>query len=469
MSEFKKISSQDITFFRSVVGEQGVTTEPEALKNYSRDETPDPTLRRFPEVVIKPHETTEIQAIMHYCSQNTIAVTPRGAGSGLSGGAIPARGGVVLSLERMNRILEVDHENLMVVVEPGVITNEINRKLKPYHLFYAGYPMSLETCQIGGNIAENAGGGKAVKYGVTGTYVRGVEFVTASGELLKFGGKIFKDVSSYDIVHLLVGSEGTLGIVTRIYLKVLPLPRARAVLLAPFDDPAPALHLPVTILSEMGMTPASIEYMNHLSLEYGYRFSNHTYPFPEASCHILLEIDGQEEEVVYREYDCLGERLFQEGAKEVFVADNAVAIEDIWRIRRAIPEALHLALPQEINEDISVPVASIPELVTFVEHLGQEFHLISPIYGHLGDGNLHITLAGSQNDQWEEKEPLIHECFYSKVASLGGVLSGEHGVGFKRRKYLPYFYHPEEINLLRRLKAAFDPQGILNPDKVLPD
>lgn len=469
MKQFKPIDNQDIQYFKTIVGEQFVSNDPEVLKNYSKDETPDETLRLLPEIVIKPTTSGEIQLITRYCFEKNIAITPRGAGSGLSGGSIPAYGGIVLSLERMNRILEIDIENLIVVVEPGVITNDINRRLKSYGLFYAGYPMSLETCQIGGNVAENAGGGKAVKYGVTGHYVRGVEFVTASGELVHFGGKIYKDVSAYDIVHLMVGSEGTLGIITKIYLKVIPLPKERIVLLAPFDAVDQALRLPVILLNEMAVLPTSLEFMNHESLEFTYKYCNRSYPFPEAKSHILVEIDGDDEERVFSLSEKIGNRLFDVGAKEVYMADDSVLIEEIWKMRRAVPEAIHLALPVEMNEDISVPIQKIGDVLFIIKELSQQYHLFSPVYGHIGDGNLHVTLAPKRNEDWKKNEPVIRKRFYGRVKELGGVLSGEHGVGLKRRDYLSQFYSREEINLMRNIKRAFDPKGILNPGKIFPD
>jgi glycolate oxidase len=469
MNQFKPINDQDIQYFKTIIGEQFVSGDPEVLKNYSKDETPDETLRLLPEVVIKPTTNKEIQLITRYCFEKNIAITPRGAGSGLSGGSIPAYGGVVLSLERMNRILEIDIENLIVVVEPGVITNDINRQLKSYGLFYAGYPMSLETCQIGGNVAENAGGGKAVKYGVTGNYVRGVEFVTATGEMVHFGGKVYKDVSSYDIVHLMVGSEGTLGIITKIYLKIIPLPKERIVLLAPFDDVNQALRLPVILLKEMKILPTSLEFMNHESLCFAYKYCNRSYPFPDAKSHVLIEIDGDDEERVFSLSEKIGNRLFDVGAKEIYMADNSILIEEIWKMRRAVPEAIHLALPVEMNEDISLPIQEIGNILLVIDDLSQHYHLFSPVYGHIGDGNLHVTLAPKQIEHWKKDEPIIRKMFYEKVKELGGVLSGEHGIGLKRRNYLSQFYSPEEIRLMRNIKKAFDPKGILNPGKIFPD
>lgn len=466
---YKKIDDQDIAFFREVVGESFVLTHPEALVNYAKDETPDESLHHLPEAVVKPKEVKEIQKIMRYCFEKNIPVTPRGAGSGLSGGAIPAQSGIVLSLERMNRILEIDPENFIVVVEPGVITNEINRKLKGFGLFYAGYPMSLETCQIGGNIAENAGGGKAVKYGVTGHYVRGLEIVTSWGEVLHFGGKTQKDVTGYDILHLLVGSEGTLAIVTKIYLRVLPRPRERAVLLCPFSSIEAALKTPWLIMGELGIVPTALELMSHQSLEFAYRYCESAYPCQEAPCHLLVEIDGQGEEEVFNSYRLVGEKLLAEGAKEVFVADESSSAEEIWKIRRAIPEAIHQTLPLEINEDVSLPLTALHSFINFIEQLGRENDLLFPFYGHLGDGNLHVTLAPRKSEGWETLEPRLRKKFYQEVKRLGGALTGEHGVGLKRKKYLPIFLGPSELHLLQSIKQVFDPKGILNPGKIFPE
>lgn len=469
MNNYKQIDNRDIDYFKNIIGEKFVYVDQEVLKNYSKDETPDEFLRKLPDVVVKPSNTNEIQLLMRYCNEKNIAVTPRGAGSGLSGGAIPVYGSIVLSFERMNHILEIDTNSMIVVVEPGVITNEINRKLKSYNLFYAGYPMSLETCQIGGNVAENAGGGKAIKYGVTGNYVRGLEFVTATGGIMHFGGKIYKDVSSYDVVHLMVGSEGTLGIITKIYLKVIPLPKERIVLLAPFDDLRQALRLPVVLLREMALVPTSLEYMNDQSLDFTYKYCNRSYPFPEAKSHILIEIDGDNEEMVFSISEKIGNQLYDMGAKEVYVADNSVLIEEIWKIRRAIPEAIHMALPQEINEDISVPIHKIDILLSYIDEISHQYNLYSPVYGHIGDGNLHISLAPKQPNNWKNIEPLIRKTLYNQVTQINGVLSGEHGVGLKRKNYLSQFYSQAEISLLRNIKNAFDPKGILNPGKIFPD
>ncbi|MCD6156249.1 MAG: FAD-binding protein, partial [Candidatus Atribacteria bacterium] len=329
--------------------------------------------------------------------------------------------------------------------------------------------MSLETCQIGGNIAENAGGGKAVKYGVTGHYVRGLEIVTSWGEVLHFGGKTQKDVTGYDILHLLVGSEGTLAIVTKIYLRVLPRSRERAVLLCPFSSIEAALKTPWLIMGKLGIVPTALELMSHQSLEFAYQYCESAYPFQEAPCHLLVEIDGQREEEVFNSYLLIGEKLLAEGAKEVFVADESSSAEEIWKIRRAIPEAIHQTLSLEINEDVSLPLTALHSFINFIEQLSRENDLLCPFYGHLGDGNLHVTLAPRKSEEWEILEPRLRKKFYQEVKKLGGVLTGEHGVGLKRRKYLPIFLGPSELRLLQTIKQVFDPKGILNPGKIFPE
>jgi len=267
----------------------------------------------------------------------------------------------------------------------------------------------------------------------------------------------------------MVGSEGTLGIITKIYLKVIPLPKEIIVLLAPFDDVDQALRLPVVLLKEMAVLPTSLEFMNHESLDFTYKYCNRSYPFPEAKSHILVELDGNNEEEVFSLAEKIGNRLFEMRAKEVYMADNSVLIEEIWKMRRAVPEAIHLALPAEINEDISVPIQKIGNILFSIEELSQQYNLFSPVYGHIGDGNLHVTLAPKNREGWEKCEPIIRKTFYGKVKELGGVLSGEHGVGLKRKGYLSQFYSTEEITLMRNIKKAFDPRGILNPGKIFPD
>lgn len=456
-----------------IVGERYVIHgNPDALEAYSHDEVADRSHYHMPEVVVKPGSSEEIASIMRLANERRIPVTPRGAGSGLSGGAVPVYGGIVLSVERMNRILEIDRENLMVVVEPGVVTNEINEALKPYGLFYAGYPMSLESCFVGGNVAENAGGGKAVKYGVTARYVCGLEVVLPTGEIVMFGGKRLKDVTGYNLVQLMVGSEGTLGIFTRIILRLLPLPRYRADLLVPFRDMDTAIAAVPRMMAGGKVIPSAIEFMDALSIETSCRYLNEQLPHADAGAMLLIEVDGNRRDQVQEDYFTLGDLCVEMGALEVYVGDNATTIERFWRIRRNVAEAFKVYSPVQSLEDIVVPVAAIPEAVRRIQAISARLGCPIPCYGHAGDGNLHATPVKPpemSGQAWDSLLPEILAEMYDAAAELGGTISGEHGIGSKRSGHLRRVVSEAEIALLRRIKLAFDPSGILNPGKILPE
>lgn len=455
----------------SIVGEKNVVFgNAEALEGYAHDEVAEKAYHHMPEIVVKPAGADEIAAIMALANKHRIPVTPRGAGSGLSGGAIPVHGGIVLSVERMNRIIEIDRENMMVVVEPGVVTNEINEVLKPYGLFYAGYPMSLETCFIGGNVAENAGGGKAIKYGVTGRYVCGLEVVLPTGEIVTLGGKRIKDVTGYDLLHLMIGSEGTLGIFTRIILKLLPLPASRAGLLVLFPDIETAIAAVPKIMTGGKVIPTAMEFMDALSVETSCRYLNEKLPYEGAGAMLLIEVDGNNRTEVEDAYFAIGDMCTAAGASEVYVADNATTLERIWKIRRNIAEAFKVYSPVQSLEDIVVPVAAIPAAVRRIQAISEKYECPIPCYGHAGDGNLHATPVKNpaiSNDEWHKRlEGILHE-MYEATCELGGTISGEHGIGSKRLPYMPLVMSETELALLRRIKDAFDPNHVLNPGKVV--
>jgi glycolate oxidase len=399
-------------------------------------------------------------------------VTPRGAGSGLSGGAVPVCGGIVLLCDRMNRILDIDPANLMVVVQPGVVTNEINEALRPHGLFYAGYPMSLETCYIGGNVAENAGGGKAIKYGVTGRYVTGLEFVTPTGEIVRLGGKRVKDVTGYDLIGLLVGSEGTLGIFTEITLRLLPLPRASVDLLVLFGTVDEAIAAVPQVMTGGGVIPTAIEFMDQRSVQAACEYLNETLPYEDAGAMLLVTLDGSAPAQVAADYEAVGERCLSAGAMEVYVADNATTSERVWKMRRNIGEAFNLVSRDQCGEDIVVPIARIADLVSTIRDLEKRHDVLMPTFGHAGDGNVHIRIVVQPHvptEQWQEMLPAILKDLYQVTAELGGTISGEHGVGSKRREYLPMVVGEPAIELMRAIKRAWDPNDILNPGKIFPD
>lgn len=467
---YGKVTEEIARELRGIVGERNVIFgDRGALEAFSHDEVAEKSYHHFPEAVVRPGTTEEVAAVMRLANERLVPVTPRGAGSGLSGGAIPVRGGIVLSLERMNRIVEVDLENMMVVVEPGVVTNEINEVLKPHGLFYAGYPMSLETCFVGGNVAENAGGGKAIKYGVTARYVCGLEVVLPTGEVLSLGGKRLKDVTGYNLLQLMVGSEGTLGIFTRIILKLMPLPGFKADLLVLFPNVESAIAAVPAIMTNGKIIPTAIEFMDARSVETSCRYLNEKLPYQNAGAMLLIEVDGNTRTAVEDDYFVVGDLCLAHGAQEVYVADNATTIERIWKIRRNIAEAFKVYSPVQSLEDIVVPVAAIPAMVRRIQEISRRYDCPIPCYGHAGDGNLHATPVKNPAwtaDEWHDRLNAVLQEMYAAAFELGGTISGEHGIGSKRLPYLPMVMSQAELQLLKRIKAAFDPNGILNPGKI---
>ncbi|HRY71971.1 MAG TPA: FAD-linked oxidase C-terminal domain-containing protein [Spirochaetia bacterium] len=471
--QYNRVEPADAAALEAIVGKRFVIyRDEERLEPYSRDETAERRYASMPEAVVKPASTEEVSRIMAYACSRRLPVTPRGAGSGLSGGCVPAAGGIVLSLERMNAILEIDLENLMVVAQPGVVTNSINEALKKDGLMFAGYPMSLETCFLGGNVAENAGGGKAVKYGVTSRYVTGLEAVLPSGQVLRLGGKLRKDVTGYDLIHLLVGSEGTLAVVTEITLSLLPVPRRRAVLLASFAGASEAIGAVPRIFREARIVPTSVEYMDRASILASCGYLNESIPYGEAGAMLLVEVEGEGPDEVYANYSAIGAVCEAAGAGRVYVADNRTTMERIWNVRRNIAEALKVRSPRQSLEDIVVPTAAIPAFMEGLLSLAAEEGVEIPCYGHAGDGNLHATVVKPEawsEAEWEERLHRVLERLYRLSASLGGRISGEHGIGSKRREYLGLNLDPATIAIMKGIKAVFDPEGILNPGKIFPD
>ncbi len=470
MSEYGAVTPAVAAELAAIVGEAYVIfNDPERLEPFSRDEVPGKHWRHMPEAVVRPVSAREVSEIIRLANRECIPVTPRGAGSGLSGGAVPVHGGIVLATDRMNRILELDEANMMIVVEPGVIANEINEYIKPYGLFYAGYPMSMETCFIGGNVAENAGGGKAVKYGVTSRYVLGAEVVMPTGEIVELGGKLLKDVTGYNLLPLLIGSEGTLGVFTKIILKLIPLPKHQIDLLALFPDSRSAIEAVPATMTASGIIPTSIEYMDESSMVAACSYLNETLPYQECGAMLLLSLDGNDLERMTDEYEALGDFLEKHGAIQIYVADNPANSERLWKIRRNIAEAFSLYFPRQSGEDVVVPPAEIAVVVAEFEELAKRYGVEIPCYGHAGDGNLHSRIsAGPEwpDEKWEAVLPELLRELYAVVKKHGGRISGEHGIGCKRKAYMPCVVSEEYLELLRKIKRVFDPNNIMNPGKI---
>jgi glycolate oxidase len=469
-TKYNPVSVTVVDELKSIVGEKFVICgDNDALEPFSHDEIPDRRYGHMPEVVVRPRTTEEIAQIMKLANRENIPVTPRGAGSGLSGGAVPLYGGIVLFIDRMNSIIELDRDNMMITVEPGVITNEINEYLEEYDLFFAGYPMSGETCYVGGNVAENAGGGKAVKYGVTGRYVLGLEIVTPEGNVMQLGGKLIKDVAGYNLIGLITGSEGTLAVITKVILKLMPLPKCQVDLLCLFKTSEDAIQTVPKIMTECGIIPTAIEFMDKHAVQASCEYLNESIPYEQAGAMLIISVDGSIAEQVETEYEMIGELCLKYGSMEVYVADNPTTSERIWKVRRNIGEAYNVISKRQSNEDIVVPPACIPEMVRVLGRLSQKHHVMIPCFGHAGDGNLHARIVSDPewtDEKWNEVLPPLLEELYVETVKQGGTISGEHGIGHKRKKYMPMAVSTEYLDLLRSIKKAFDPNNILNPGKI---
>ncbi len=481
---FGRVTEALVGKLAAVCGEGNVRTDGGSLQRYARDQVVETSYAHPPEVVVFPRSAAEVAAVLRLANAERIPVTPRGAGSGLSGGAVPIAGGILLALERMNRILSIDADNLAAVVEPGVITRELDRALKPLGLFFAGYPLSEEICQIGGNVAENAGGGRAVKYGVTGRYVIGLEVVTPEGEILRLGGKRVKDVTGYNLIGLLVGSEGTLGVITEVTLRLLPRPAHRAAVLGFYPNGAVLERVGPRLLRHPAVRPAAVEFMDGVCLAAlragGAPPAGLPEGLPEAAGGggaagaeagaLLVEVDGVHADGVAREARAV-ERLFaEEGLRALRRGAGEEELEAIWRMRKQVPWALRRLSPHQTAEDVVVPVAEVWKLLREVRRLGEAYAVAIACFGHLGDGNVHahpIKPRALPGEEWGRLLPALLAELYRRVAALGGTISGEHGIGHKRIGYLPLVLGGAEREVMRRIKAAFDPNGILNPGKAI--
>jgi len=465
---YGKVTGAIVEELRGLLGAKNVICDAERMEAYSHDETSAEEYGHMPDAVVTPTTTEQVAAVVKLANRERIPVTPRGAGSGLSGGAIPSLGGIIVSLEKMNRVVEIDYANMTMTVETGIVTNEINNLIKEKGLFYAGYPMSLETCFLGGNIAENAGGGKAVKYGVTSRYVLGLELVTPTGEVVWLGGKLSKDVTGYDLTHLIVGSEGTLGIVTTAIIRLIGLPKAKSDLLVLFRTPAEAIACVPEIIAR-GTIPVSMEFMDKLSVETSCGYLNESLPYEGCGAMLLIEMDGQDSGTVDADAERVGDLCMEKGAIEVYMADNRTTQERVWSVRRNIAEAFKVRCPVQSLEDIVVPTASIPDIIPELDRIAAKYGISIPCYGHAGDGNLHATLVKDPEmamEVWKKSEPEALEELYAAVTKLGGKISGEHGIGLKRKKYMAEFMSPVELGLIKAIKMAWDPKGIMNPGKL---
>jgi glycolate oxidase len=457
---------QNIESFKKIAGSHFVFTDAESLNNYAHDETEN--LHFLPAVVIKPRTAEEISAIMKLCNEHRIPVTPRGAGTGLSGGALPQFGGVLLSMERMNSILEIDERNLQVTTEPGVITEVLQNAVKEKGLFYPPDPSSRGSCFIGGNIAENSGGPKAVKYGVVKDYVINLQVVLPTGEIIWTGANVLKNSTGYNLTQLMVGSEGTLGIVTKIVLKLLPYPKHDLLMLVPFNSLEKAGEA-VSAIFRAGFTPSAMELVEINALKIVSSFVDSTVVpvTDDMEAHLIIEVDGNHLETLMAEMEAIAELLTRYDCGDVFLADDAQQKAELWKLRRRVAEAVKID-GYTIEEDTVVPRAELPALIKGVKQLGKEYNFEVVCYGHAGDGNLHIRIKKEGSIYSLNNPDVIPalKALFELVKKLGGTISGEHGIGLVQKEYMPIVFAEPSMKLMRGIKKIFDPNNILNSGKI---
>jgi len=461
------LTSQHLEQLRSIVGKEYVFVDAETLEYFSYDHTEN--LRFLPEVVVKPASADEIRDILKLCNQSLIPVTPRGAGTGLSGGALPHLGGVLLSTERLNQILEIDERNLQVTTEPGVITEVLQNAVKEKKLFYPPDPSSRGSCFIGGNVAENSGGPKAVKYGVVKDYVLNLEVVLPTGEIIWTGSNVIKNVTGYNLTQLIVGSEGTLGIVTKIVLKLIPLPTHDLLMLVPFKNLEQAGEA-VSAIFRAGFTPSALELMEIDALRIVSEMVDNTaVPITDdTAAHLIIEVDGNDPDVLMRDMEAIGNLLTQYDIGEIYFAEDATQKDRLWKLRRRAAEAVKL-VGYTIEEDTVVPRAELPALIRELKALGKKHDVDVVCYGHAGDGNLHVRLRkeGMPNSYGNPIiEKILNELF-EIVYKLGGTISAEHGIGLIQKGFMPIVFKEKNLELMRAIKKVFDPNNILNAGKVI--
>jgi glycolate oxidase len=462
---YNKITPALVQRLEAITGSDSVLCDKESLYRYSHDETED--LSYLPEVVVKPRSAAEISEILVLANAERVPVTPRGGGTGLSGGALPVYGGIVLSTERLNRILSIDERNLQATVEPGVINQVFQEAVIAKGLFYPPDPASKGSCFLGGNLAECSGGPKAVKYGVTKDYVLNMEVVLPTGEIIWTGANVLKNSTGYNLTQLMVGSEGTLGVITKIVFRLIPYPQHTLLMLIPFSSAEKACES-VSQVFRAGIVPSAMEFMERDAIDWVMKFVEVNVPVKdEVQAHLLVEVDGNDPGVLMHDCEKISEIMYAHGCGDILFAETAQQKQDLWKMRRAVGEAVKSHSVYK-EEDTVVPRAELPLLLKGVKEIGERYGFKSVCYGHAGDGNLHVNIIKGDmpDEKWNsELSKGIREIFHLCV-KLGGTLSGEHGIGLVQRPYMDIAFDSAQIKLQKGIKKLFDPNEILNPGKI---
>ena len=461
------LNSKILAELIQLIDAKDVLTDAENLEKYGKDETED--LLYKPEVVVKPKTVEQISGILKLANAYKIPVTVRGAGTGLSGGALPIYGGIVISMERFNHILQIDERNLQATVEPGVINYVFQEEVKKVGLFYPPDPASWGSCSLGGNVAHSSGGPKAVKYGTTRDYVLNIEMVLANGDIIWTGANTLKYSTGYNLTHLMVGSEGTLGIITKIVFKLIPLPKHDLLMLVPFTSAEQACEA-VGATFRAGITPSAMEFMERDAIDWSMKYAGEVNFIvkPEWQALLLIEVDGNNMDVLMQDCETLAGIMTEHGCDEILFAESAEQKTSLWKIRRKVGEAVKSNSIYK-EEDTVVPRAELPKLLKGVKAIGKKYGFKSVCYGHAGDGNLHVNIIkGELSDEaWDKELPKGITEIFELCKALGGTISGEHGIGLVQKDYLSIVFPEHQLQLMRNLKTLFDPNLILNPGKMV--
>lgn len=461
---YNKVNNDDLTKLKNISGEANVIYGADINPDYAHDELGG--IEKMPEVLVRVHSTEEISAIMKYAYDRTIPVTVRGSGTGLVGAAVPVEGGILLETTQMNKILELDSDTLTVTVQPGVLLMELAAFCEENDFLYPPDP-GEKSATIGGNISTNAGGMRAVKYGVTRDYVRGLTVVMPNGEVMKLGGKIAKNSSGYSLKDLVIGSEGTLCIITEAILKLVPLPKVSVSLLVPFPDMKSAIEAVPKIFGSK-VTPTAIEYMSRDTILFSESYLGKRFPDTKNDAYILLTFDGNTDTQVDNDMKAVADLCLEIGALDVYIVDTEERKKSVWSARGAFLEAIKASTTEMDECDVVVPVNKIDEFIKFTHNLADEMNVRIPSFGHAGDGNLHIYICRDNLDdkKWGEVLTICFDRMYQKAEEMGGLVSGEHGIGYAKKEYLKKQYGSSQIELMKGIKSVFDPKNILNPNKI---
>ncbi|ALL07118.1 dehydrogenase [Pedobacter sp. PACM 27299] len=463
--EFTKITVDLLDLIKAAVGADSVFTDEETLSIYCHDETED--LKYYPEVVVKPKDTESVSALLKICHQYLVPVTPRGGGTGLSGAALPIFGGVLLSMERFKKIIDIDTENLQAIVEPGVITQEFMDAVAEKGLLYPIDPSSKGSCFIGGNVAHGSGGPRVVKYGTIREYILNLEVVLPNGEIIWTGANTLKYASGYNLTQLMIGSEGTLAVVTKIVTKLIPRSENNVLMLASFAENEQACAA-VSAIFRAEVIPSALEFMERRGVEWVIEFDQIKFDLKDGiNAFLLIEFDGNDMDSIFKDCEKVNAVLEQFGCTDVLFADTAQQKEELWRMRRIMPESVKSNSIYK-EEDTVVPRAALPKLINGIKEIGSRYGFESVCYGHAGDGNLHVNIikAGMSDEDWHTKlkEGIVE--IFELTSALGGTISGEHGIGLVQKDFMLIKYSEVHLNLMRGIKQVFDPAGILNPGKI---